>query len=153
MFGKLVGGEEVLDALEALPRKDGTERPSKMVRITEVVMCVSCSLSTLAICTDAPCRYQDPFEEYKQRLAKRLEKKAAAEAGNAAAKNAPADDMNWFGVRVGAGDKLGSAAGGGVGVGKYLASAKRPAAEPVAAPQLSGPAKKRKIGFGDFEGW
>jgi cyclophilin family peptidyl-prolyl cis-trans isomerase len=39
VFGKLVGGEDVLDALEKLPLKDGTERPAKPVRITEVVMC------------------------------------------------------------------------------------------------------------------
>ena len=38
VFGKLVGGEDVLDALENLPRKDGTERPSRTVRIVEVVM-------------------------------------------------------------------------------------------------------------------
>ena len=38
VFGKLVGGEQVLDALEATPRKDGTERPAKIVKITEVVM-------------------------------------------------------------------------------------------------------------------
>ena len=38
VFGKLVGGEDVLDALEALPVKPGTERPAKQVRITEVVM-------------------------------------------------------------------------------------------------------------------
>lgn len=38
VFGKLVGGEDVLDALEKLPLKDGTERPAKAVRITEVVM-------------------------------------------------------------------------------------------------------------------
>lgn len=40
VFGKLVGGEEVLDTLEKLPRKEGTERPTKPVRITEVVMYV-----------------------------------------------------------------------------------------------------------------
>ena len=40
VFGKLVGGEEVLDALESLPVKPGTDRPAKMVRITEVVMFV-----------------------------------------------------------------------------------------------------------------
>ena len=38
VFGKLVGGEDVLDALEALPVKPGTERPAKQVRITEVIM-------------------------------------------------------------------------------------------------------------------
>jgi peptidyl-prolyl cis-trans isomerase-like protein 2 len=40
VFGKLVGGDDVLNALEKLPRKDGTERPAKPVRITEVIMCV-----------------------------------------------------------------------------------------------------------------
>jgi peptidyl-prolyl cis-trans isomerase-like 2 len=43
VFGKLVGGEDVLDTLEKLPRKDGTERPVKPVKITEVVMYVLCS--------------------------------------------------------------------------------------------------------------
>ena len=41
VFGNLVGGEEVLDALEKLPVKPGTERPAKPVRITDVVMFVS----------------------------------------------------------------------------------------------------------------
>lgn len=40
VFGKLVGGDDVLDTLEKLPRKDGTERPAKPVKITEVVMYV-----------------------------------------------------------------------------------------------------------------
>jgi peptidyl-prolyl cis-trans isomerase-like 2 len=40
VFGKLVGGEDVLDALEKLSRKVGTERPVKPVKITEVVMYV-----------------------------------------------------------------------------------------------------------------
>ena len=38
VFGKLVGGEDVLDGLEKLPLKAGTERPAKPVRITEVIM-------------------------------------------------------------------------------------------------------------------
>lgn len=42
VFGKLVGGDDVLDALEKLPRKDGTERPAKPVRITEIIMCARC---------------------------------------------------------------------------------------------------------------
>jgi cyclophilin family peptidyl-prolyl cis-trans isomerase len=40
VFGKLVGGEEVLDTLEAVPVKPGTERPAKTIRITEVIMWV-----------------------------------------------------------------------------------------------------------------
>jgi peptidyl-prolyl cis-trans isomerase-like protein 2 len=42
VFGKLVGGENILDALENIPRKDGTERPSKEVKIVEIVMSVAC---------------------------------------------------------------------------------------------------------------
>jgi peptidyl-prolyl cis-trans isomerase-like protein 2 len=38
VFGKLVGGEDVLDGLENLPLKAGTERPAKSVRITEIIM-------------------------------------------------------------------------------------------------------------------
>jgi len=38
VFGCLVGGDEVLDALEKLPVKPGTERPAKLVRITDIVM-------------------------------------------------------------------------------------------------------------------
>jgi peptidyl-prolyl cis-trans isomerase-like protein 2 len=38
VFGKLVGGDDVLDALENLPVKPGTDRPAKSVRITEVIM-------------------------------------------------------------------------------------------------------------------
>lgn len=46
VFGKLVGGEDVLDALEALPVKLGTDRPAKPVKITEVVVYVVCFLSS-----------------------------------------------------------------------------------------------------------
>lgn len=52
VFGKLVGGEDVLDALEALPVKPGTERPAKPVRITEVVMYVTFCLSFESLTTD-----------------------------------------------------------------------------------------------------
>ena len=49
VFGKLVGGEDVLDTLEKLPRKDGTERPAKSVKITEVVMYAPMSLKQMII--------------------------------------------------------------------------------------------------------
>jgi peptidyl-prolyl cis-trans isomerase-like protein 2 len=38
VFGKLVGGEDILDLLEKLPIMAGTERPAKPVRITEIIM-------------------------------------------------------------------------------------------------------------------
>ncbi|KAI0274740.1 cyclophilin-like protein [Gloeopeniophorella convolvens] len=131
VFGKLVGGDDVLDTLEKLPRKDGAERPAKPVKITEVVI------------------YQDPFEEYKARLAKKLAKKAETSAGveQAVQEKKDGDDVNWFGVKVGADTPLGLAGGavGAGGVGKYL-NLKRPTQRAVAVE----PAKKRKLGFGDF---
>jgi hypothetical protein len=41
-----VGGEDVLDTLEKLPRKDGTERPENSVKITEIVMYVTLTSAT-----------------------------------------------------------------------------------------------------------
>ncbi|KAF8140363.1 cyclophilin-like domain-containing protein [Boletus edulis] len=73
VFGKLVGGEEVLDTLEKLPRKEGTERPAKPVRITEVVI------------------HQDPFETYKTRLAKKLARRAEANEEPKTSQKTPAD--------------------------------------------------------------
>lgn len=62
------------------------------------------------------------------------------------------DDVNWFGVKVGT-DKAASAVGGGIG--KYLnVNAKRPIEAVPSSP--SAPleeGKKRRIGFGNFEGW
>ena len=97
--------------------------------------------------------YQDPFEEYKQRLAKRLAKNAegASEKPKAVV---PGDSMNWFGEKVGAAAKDSAAAGGGVG--KYLSLGKLPAPATPSAPAPGSAAeqtKKRKIGFGDFESW
>ncbi|EKM61222.1 uncharacterized protein PHACADRAFT_247695 [Phanerochaete carnosa HHB-10118-sp] len=140
VFGKLVGGEDVLDALEKLPVKPGTERPAKPVKISEVII------------------YQDPFEEYKERQAKRRAKKAEAESGvreSQPTKNADGE-INWFGEKVG----VEKSAGGltGVGVGKYLhlggnAPTKRPAPALTVPSVAEETKKKRKIGFGEFEGW
>ncbi|KDQ30908.1 hypothetical protein PLEOSDRAFT_1036229 [Pleurotus ostreatus PC15] len=136
VFGKLVGGEDVLDALEKLPLKDGTERPAKAVRITEVVI------------------YQDPFEDYKKRLAKKLAKRAESEqAGDKRTQKREGDDINWFGIKVGADGKAGGPGGVGGGVGKYLNTAKRPLGGGLADIGGDDAKKKRKIGFGDFEGW
>ncbi|KAH9846806.1 cyclophilin-like protein [Lenzites betulinus] len=138
VFGKLVGGEEVLDALEGLPVKPGTERPAKQVRITEVVI------------------YQDPFEEYKQREQRKRDRKAETQASRVKeAEEKAKDDMNWFGVKVGQ-EKAAGAVGGGIG--RYLnlnSNSKRPLeARPSTAPAPAEEGKKkRRIGFGDFDGW
>jgi len=136
VFGKLVGGEDVLDALEKLPLKEGSERPAKPVRITEIVI------------------YQDPFEEYKTRLAKKLARRMEASQGNPAEKTTEkkeGDEINWFGVRVGSGDSAFGAATGG-GVGKYL-NLKRPPQEAITDHGGSDSKKKRKTGFGAFDNW
>jgi len=147
VFGKLVGGEDILDALENLPRKDGTERPSKTVRIKEIVI------------------YHDPFEEYKQRLARKIAHRAEADKADAAGESQKKkdngglnDEVNWFGVRIGSGDDTLGGKGPAGGVGKYLnASGKRPreaVAPSVPAENVGQEAKKKKkVGFGDFEGW
>jgi len=135
VFGKLVGGEDILDGLEKLPLKPGTERPAKPVRITEVII------------------YQDPFEAYKNRLAKKLAKRAEAEVtAKAPVPDKKADDINWFGVKIGTGSAAFNPGTTGGGVGKYL-STKRPLEGDVSDRKVQDDTKKRKIGFGEFEGW
>lgn len=41
VFGNLVGGDDVLDTLEKLSVKPGTERPAKPVRMTDIMMFVN----------------------------------------------------------------------------------------------------------------
>ncbi|KIY63720.1 cyclophilin-like protein [Cylindrobasidium torrendii FP15055 ss-10] len=137
VFGKLVGGDDVLDALEKVPVKPGTERPAKQIRITEVII------------------YQDPFQEWKKRLDKKLAKRAGG--GDGPKETKVGDDMNWFGTRVGTEGVLGGDVGKG-GIGKYLGNAVAPAPAAAAAvkrpaPAAEEPKKKRKTGFGNFEGW
>ncbi|KAG1749881.1 peptidylprolyl isomerase-like protein 2 [Suillus paluster] len=139
VFGKLVGGDDVLDALEKLPRKDGTERPAKPVRITEVII------------------HQDPFEVHKARLARKLARRAEAQDDS---KKVPektqGDDINWFGVKVGTGDSAFGGGSAGAGVGKYL-GIKRPLDQATPGVQTNDigddAKKKRKIGFGNFDAW
>jgi len=60
------------------------------------------------------------------------------------------DDVNWFGVKIGSENSAPN--GGGAnsgGIGKYL-NLKRPYEGSIAGEESK---KKRKLGFGDFEGW
>ncbi|KAF6766522.1 peptidylprolyl isomerase-like protein 2 [Ephemerocybe angulata] len=135
VFGKLVGGEDVLDALEKIPVKPGTDRPSKTVKITEIII------------------YQDPFEDYKTRHAKKLARRVeGGKPGATAQPEKEKDDVNWFGLKVGSNNAaFGTGETGGGGVGKYL-SLKRSADASAASGTADG-SKKRKTGFGDFSGW
>lgn len=94
-------------------------------------------------------RYQDPFEEYKKRLAKKLAKRAEAEQNPnpKVEQKKEGDDVNWFGLKVGL--EASETAGSGGGVGKYL-NLKRPASAVAGAGAQTDESKKRKIGFGDF---
>lgn len=100
--------------------------------------------------------YQDPFDAYKTRLAKKLAKRAEADNPTKAQENTEkkeGDDINWFGVKVGTGDAAFGVGTIGGGVGKYL-NAKRPLeGNPVVVDEGRDVKKKRKVGFGEFEGW
>lgn len=95
-------------------------------------------------------RYQDPFEDYKTRHAKKLARRAEATKPEAAPEQK--DDVNWFGLKVGSNSAAFGTGDTGGGVGKYL-NLKRPAETPVATSALGESQKKRKLGFGDFSGW
>lgn len=94
-----------------------------------------------------------------KKLARRAEAGAAVQAKVAEKKEG--DDINWFGEKVGAAHTIigSSAATGAVGkgVGKYLNAAKRPLEGASALSSGNGVGepgqKKRKTGFGEFEGW
>jgi len=78
-------------------------------------------------------------------LAKRAEKDSAVTSVDEKKK----DDVNWFGVKIGSGNSALNREADSGGVGKYL-NLKR-LQEGSSAGEESK--KKRKLGFGDFEGW
>ncbi|PVG03269.1 cyclophilin-like protein [Serendipita vermifera] len=138
VFGKLVGGEEVLDALEQMPVKPNTDRPMKPAKITEIVI------------------HQDPFEDYKTRLAKKLAHQAQSSAMLGASQasqnqNDKTDTRNWFGESIKASENTTGPAGTSSGVGKYLKRAREPGTSEAVTSEA--PSKKRKTGWGDFSGW
>jgi peptidyl-prolyl cis-trans isomerase-like protein 2 len=128
VFGKLVGGQEVLDELEKQPVADGS-RPIEEIVMTDIVILV------------------DPFEEFmKQRIESELE-----EERKAYAKLHPAEDdiRTWTGKSVNGNasrrdDEDNS-------IGKYVMpdTATEGTIEVLPEP----PKKKVKKGFGDFSGW
>ena len=104
--------------------------------------------------------FQDPFDDYKKRLAKRLEEKAKDPSQKGAKdKNAKGDDtVNWFGEKIGAAKTTpmsGPGASNGSGVGKYLnVNAKRPASGLSAVDNVQpGTKKPKQMGFGNFDAW
>ncbi|GMK57825.1 hypothetical protein CspeluHIS016_0406590 [Cutaneotrichosporon spelunceum] len=145
VFGKLVGGEDVLNALERIPVRPGGDTPTKTIKITGVQV------------------LQDPFEEYQARLAAKLarsDQSAEALAKRKAAKEKREKDRTtWLGTDLGAKGEsreereARKRKAEDDGVGKYIASAKAKA--PKVVPVEFGVEKKKRKpgGFGDFSGW
>jgi len=139
IFGKVVGGMNVLSKMEAV-ETDGSDRPLNKIVIKDVVV------------------YLDPFEEFQKQKTERetiAEKRAAIERTG----GTEDDKVTWTGKRVRADGTVDQDGGGGK-VGKYLkdAMAKQTPAEEVIEEDLDTwhePAKKKvkSGGFGNFDAW
>ncbi|GAA6019639.1 hypothetical protein JCM10207_006951 [Rhodosporidiobolus poonsookiae] len=169
VFGRLVGGHDVLSKLERVPI-DATDRPLKPVLLSDVEV------------------FGDPFEEYKKRLAKRLEREKDEREGRGEkerrAEERRKDRTTWFGTSLNATTTpdlaaLGASRSSSSSIGKYLSSSssggaaapapiagagvKRKAETSARESELlaqvergAGEGKKKKRaggGFGDFSGW
>lgn len=155
VFGKIVGGEEVLNKMESVTPNPATDRPTKQIRILDVAI------------------YKDPFDEFKTKLAKRLAREQqdrdSASAKAKAKEERDKDRTTWFGTNLG--EKGASPSNkqdvGSAIVGRYLnteAGSKRAGAAATTgseAPtdffaEAPAPAKKAKRqggDFGNFSGW
>jgi peptidyl-prolyl cis-trans isomerase-like protein 2 len=162
VFGKLVGGEAILDKMERIGTNPTTDRPVKPITITSVQVLT------------------DPFEEYKKRLATRLARQDQSDEALKKREERQAernkDRTTWLGTDLGERGmpreelerKRRREEEGGVG--KYMGTGAGPAVPaakgsnglgvPVQASSMpavgefGGDKKKRKQGgFGDFSGW
>lgn len=153
VFGRVVGGEDVLGMIERVP-VGATDRPLKQVTLKEVVVFVN------------------PYANYQEKLKKRLEReKDDADLMGAKALRRAAgekDRTTWLGGNLGEKDtSVIKDLGGKVGVGKYLGTGKEEGKIELGVKrkegvldldrelEIGGSAtgkKKRKQG-GDFEGW
>ncbi|SPO01074.1 related to peptidylprolyl isomerase (cyclophilin)-like [Cephalotrichum gorgonifer] len=142
VFGRVVGGLDVLGKMEDVPT-DGSNRPLNKIVIRSVVV------------------YLDPFEEF---LGKRKEEERKEQERDAVKRAGGTEDdrTTWTGKR------LRGPGGGGAeeapGVGKYLkAGGATPKGEAAANSEAAdedidswgGPAKKKvkSGGFGNFDSW
>ncbi|KAF3930710.1 Phosphatase [Dactylella cylindrospora] len=144
VFGKVVGGTDVLDLMETAPT-DSSDRPTKEIKIEEVVVFVN------------------PFEEFqKERVQKEEDEKTAEEIKKAG--GTEDDRTTWTGKRLRTAGDAGGGKGGGLGVGKYLAAAKASApvededeiVEVIEEEYYQEPVKKKMKGgggFGNFDNW
>ncbi|CUS09758.1 unnamed protein product [Tuber aestivum] len=142
IFGKVVGGLDVLDKMEVAPVGDG-DAPIRDIVMKEVVVFV------------------DPFDEYLKKRASEEEKGRNEEERRRSGQNEE-DLTTWTGKRL---RDIGRGSGGGAGeVGKYLkAEAKVVMGEGEGAGEVveeeyayEEPVKKKpkaRGGFGNFDSW
>nr|AIC33811.1 cyclophilin RING [Puccinia cf. psidii AE-2014] len=153
VFGRVVGGESVLNKLESCPIDQATDRPLRSLKITAVLI------------------FDDPFEKYKERLSKRLQKeKNQFDVMQNKLKQKEIrekDRITWFGTVLDDPSKKSGDEGVSKSstVGKYLKSNATPSSDPSGAGKrlsdslllgeeigVKQPSKRRK-GFGDLSGW
>ncbi|KAL0930767.1 uncharacterized protein CTRU02_213502 [Colletotrichum truncatum] len=136
VFGKVVGGLDVLSKIEDVPT-DGSDRPLNRIVMKEVVI------------------YLDPFEEF---LKEKSESEKLERAKQEIEVNGGTEDdrTTWTGKRIRAD---GTVEGGdvGAGVGKYLKSQKSGSGhvETEDVDLWEEPARKKikSGGFGNFDNW
>jgi peptidyl-prolyl cis-trans isomerase-like 2 len=143
IFGKLVGGHDVLSKMEDVPT-DGSDRPLNKIVIRDVVV------------------YVDPFEEF-QKQKKETDKLAEQKADIQRRGGTDDDRTTWTGKRI-RNDGTVDRTAGGPGVGKYLQAAlKKQKTNPVEDDIIEDdvpdtweePVRKKAKsgGFGNFDAW
>ncbi|CAO3637855.1 unnamed protein product [Cunninghamella echinulata] len=105
IFGRVVGGIDVLGKLESIP-VDSNDRPEREIRMKQVDVLV------------------DPYQVYKDRLKNKLEKEANAASikEDQERKESKKNSMGWFGPNVTKQQGAMASSSGSGGVGKYLQS-------------------------------
>lgn len=156
VFGRVVGGENVLSKLEACPIDQATDKPLQPLTIRSVLI------------------FDDPFQKYKERLSKRLKKELnsfeAQEARSKLKEERSKDRLTWFGTTLDPSvptttqskptTKVSNASSSSSTIGKYLPSS-TPTTSTLNEKRKEGiheevgvkQAAKRRKGFGDLSGW
>ncbi|EGG01056.1 uncharacterized protein MELLADRAFT_53693 [Melampsora larici-populina 98AG31] len=156
VFGRVVGGENVLAKLEACPIDQATDKPRQPLTIRSVLI------------------FDDPFEKYKDRLSKRLKKELnsfeAQEARSKLKEERSKDRLTWFGTTLDTSlpattqskptTKVTNTSSSSSTIGKYLPSS-TPTTSTLNEKRKEGiheevgvkQAAKRRKGFGDLSGW
>jgi len=156
VFGRVVGGDSVLGKLESIPIDQLTDKPLKALRINSMLI------------------FDDPFEKYKERLSKRLQKERsqfeALEGKLKQKQEREKDRITWFGTNLSEAAKkeqtvVSDSQSGASTVGKYLnqsgsssvlanGSQKRACDGLLPAEEIGvKQGAKRRKGFGDLSGW